>query len=138
MPKALKIALIGLGVVLILVVGVLVAAAALFDPNDYRDRITQAVKQQTGRDLQLGHIELRVFPWLEVQLDDVRLSNAAGFGEQPMAEVARAGVGVQVLPLLRDRQVKVSTLTLEGLKLDLAKDKNGQTNWADLIKPQAE
>lgn len=138
MTKPIKIVLAVIGVVLILTFGAVLAAAALFDPNDYRGKITEEVKKQTGRDLKLGDIQLSVFPWLKVRVADVSFSNAPGFGTTPMAQVKEARVGVQLLPLLLHRQVQVSTITLDGLKLDLAKDANGKSNWDDLIKPKDE
>lgn len=138
MAKPIKIVLAAVGLLLLLVVGALFAAAALFDPNDYRDRISSAVKQQTGRDLKLGHIELSVFPWLKVRVSDVSFSNAPGFGDAPMAQAKEVAVGVQLMPLLLDRQVRVSTVTLDGLKLELAKDPGGKTNWDDLAKSESE
>lgn len=136
MPKPLKIVLAVIGVLLVFVIGAVGIAAALFDPNDYRGKITEAVKKQTGRDLALGDIKLTVFPWLKVRLSDVSFSNAPGFGDTPMAQVKEAAVGVQLLPLLRDKKVRASSVTLDGLKLDLAKNAEGKTNWADLIKPE--
>src|SRR5688572_8918002 len=138
MAKPLKIVLIVLGVVLLLVVGAVAAAVALFDPNDYRGKITAAVKKETGRELTLGNIDLSVFPWLNVQLDNVSFSNAPGFGSQPMAQVTQAEVGVQLFPLLFDREMRVRTVRLEGLKLDLAKDASGKSNWDDLVKKEEE
>lgn len=135
MAKPIKIVLAVIGVLLILVIGAVFAAAALFDPNDYRDKITETVKKKTGRELALGDIQLSVFPWLKVRVADVSFSNAPGFGDTPMAQVKEARVGVQLLPLLLHRQVQVSTVTLDGLKLDLAKDAAGKTNWDDLVKP---
>lgn len=138
MAKPIKIVLAVIGVVLILVFGAVFAAAALFDPNDYRDKITETVKNQTGRDLALGDIQLSVFPWLKVRVADVSFSNAPGFGATPMAQVKEARVGVQLMPLLLHRQVQVSTVTLDGLKLDLAKDASGKSNWDDLVKTRDE
>lgn len=136
MAKPLKIFLAVVGAVVVLVVGAVVIAASLFDPNDYRGKITEAVKQQTGRDLQLGDIKLSVFPWLKVRLSDVSFSNAPGFGDAPMAQIKEAAVGVQLLPLLLDKKVRASSVTLDGLRLELAKNAEGVTNWAELIKPE--
>ncbi|WP_420468493.1 AsmA family protein [Panacagrimonas sp.] len=134
MAKPLKIALAVIGLLIVLVFGAVLLAATFFDPNDYRDQITAQVKKQTGRDLSLGNIELSVFPWLKARVNDVRFSNAPGFGDEAMAEVKEAAVGVQVLPLLLRREVQVSTVTLDGLRLKLAKDADGKTNWDDLIE----
>lgn len=138
MAKPIKIVLAAVGVLLLIAVSTLLAAAAFFDPNDYRGKITESVKQQTGRTLSLGDLQLGVFPWLTVRVTDVSFSNAPGFGDTPMAQVKEAAVGVRLLPLLLRREVKVSTITLEGLRLDLAKDASGRSNWDDLVKPGEE
>lgn len=136
MAKPLKIVLLVLGSLLLLIVAALLAAALLFDPNDYRGRIQDAVKEATGREFALGEIKLSVFPWLAVSLSDAKLGNAAGFGDEPFAEVRQVKVGVKLLPLLFHKQLQVDTVTLDGLHAHLAKNKDGVTNWQDLVERQ--
>ncbi|AXQ31049.1 AsmA family protein [Solimonas sp. K1W22B-7] len=138
MNKPLKYLLIGVGVVVVLLAGALTAAATLFDPNDYRDTIAAKVKEQTGRDLQIGEIGLKVFPWLKASAKGVVLGNAPGFGSEPFAQVGEADVGVKLFPLLFDKKVEVSTVKLSGLRLNLQVDKDGKNNWADLVKEKPE
>ena len=138
MSKMIKYPLIAIGILLLLLVGIAVAAPLLFDPNDYRAQISRLVKEKTGRELALGEIELKVFPWLRASAKGAVLGNAAGFGDQPFAEIGEASVGVKLLPLLLDRKVEVSTVALSGLKLNLAVDAQGRNNWADLSQPKAE
>lgn len=132
--KILKIAGFVVAGLLVLVIAALAIAAATFDPNDYRGRIADAVKKQTGRELALGDIQLKIFPWLNVSISDAKLSNAAGFGEQPFAQVGKLSVGVKLMPLLFDKQIQVSTVALEGLQINAAKNKDGVSNWDDLVK----
>ncbi|MBI5461661.1 MAG: AsmA family protein [Gammaproteobacteria bacterium] len=121
---------------------IVVAVAALilprvFDPNNYRDRISALVKEKTGRELVIaGEIGWSVFPWLGVELGEVRLANAAGFGDEPFARIAAVQVRVKLLPLLR-KEVEMSTVLLDGLQVNLAKAKDGRSNWADLLPAQA-
>ncbi len=136
MAKPLKIALLVISGLVLLLVAALIAAALLFDPNDYRGQIQEQVRKQTGREFALGDITLSVFPWLSVSVSDARLGNAAGFGEQPFAEIRKAKVGVQLLPLLFDKQVKVSAVALDGVRVNLAKNASGLSNWQDLIDHQ--
>ncbi|WP_428311906.1 AsmA family protein [Hydrocarboniphaga sp.] len=138
MAPPLKYFLIILGLFVLAVVGALTAAVMTFDPNDYRTRIATIVHDKTGRDLKIGDIKLTVFPWLKVALKDVSLSNAAGFGDAPFAQVGEAKVGVQLLPLLRDRKITVDGVQLDGLALNLAKNADGRTNWEDLAKKASE
>jgi len=137
MAKPLKLFLALLGGLVALLLAAVLALPFFFDPNDFRQQISEAVKRETGRDFAAGNIRLTVFPWLKVELADVTLGNAAGFGAEPMLTAQRAEVGVRLLPLLRERRVEASALTLEGATLRLAVDAEGRSNWQDLMKPDA-
>jgi AsmA protein len=136
MAKPLKIVLSVVVGLLLLLIAAAIALPLLFDPNDYRDQIAQVVKKETGRELSLGDIKLQVFPWLRVAIKDATLGNASGFGAEPFAQVGQVNVGVKLLPLLFNKQIQVSTLQLDGLRLNLAKDAQGRSNWDDLLAAQ--
>lgn len=126
--------LVGLAVGLVVVVAGLAAAYLLFvfDPNDYRDQLANQVRQATGRALVIeGEIGLSVFPWLGVELERVSLGDAPGFGDQPFAEIARAQVRAELMPLLR-REVAVDRIVANGLVLRLVRNEAGVGNWEDL------
>lgn len=132
MKKTFKILAIVLGgVVALLIVGAVVVSLT-FDPNKYKDDIIHLVKQHTGRDLKIdGKISLSFFPWIGAELPALELSNASGFDKKPFAQVKQAGIAVKLLPLLR-RQIVVKQVTLDGLRLHLAKNRAGVTNWDDM------
>ena len=120
-----------------LVVVAIVVLPLIIDPNDYKDEIATAVREQTGRTLEIeGDISLSVFPWLGLDIGPTRLSNASGFEEPYMARMDTVQVRVKLIPLL-SKQLEVDTVKLSGLQLHLAKDKGGRTNWADLQDRQA-
>jgi len=132
MGKLFKIVLTLLAVAVGLVLVLAIALPFLVDPNDYKDEIATAVNEKTGRTLAIdGDIGLSVFPWLGLDIGATRLSNAAGFGEQPMARMKQVQVRVKLLPLLR-KELEMDTVRLNGLQLYLGKDATGRTNWADL------
>ncbi len=134
MKRSLKILAWVLGALVLLVIAAVIAVPLLVDPNDYRDEIAAAVEKNTGRELAIeGDLGLSVFPWLGVELGETRLGNAPGFGPEPFARVQQAQVRVKLLPLL-SRRVEVDTLTLDGLRLNLARKPTGESNWDDLIK----
>lgn len=137
MNKTLKILGIVLGVVVLAIVALAVALVLLVDPNDYKDEITQAVKENTGRELKIeGDLGLSVFPWLGLEIGAAELANARGFGKEPFARINSAGVRVKLLPLLRKALV-IDTVHMDGLKLHLARNRAGKTNWDDLIAAEA-
>jgi AsmA protein len=126
---------------LFLLVGLIVVAVVvlplIIDPNDYKGEIAKVVQEQTGRTLEIeGDIALSVFPWLGLDIGPTRLSNASGFDEAHMARMDAVQVRIKLMPLL-SKQLEVDTVKLSGLQLNLAKDKGGRTNWADLQDKQA-
>jgi AsmA protein len=123
----------------VLVVAAIVVIPLVVDPNDFKGEIAAQVKQATGRDLQLGgDIGLSVFPWLGLELNQLRLSNAPGFGDQPFAVVEHARIRARLMPLL-DQHLEVDKIQVDGLQLHLTRAEDGSTNWGDLagIRPPA-
>ena len=122
-------------ILLLLIVGI--SLPFIIDPNDYKEEIITRVKKETGRELAIpGDIHLSVFPWLGVQLGEVTLGNAAGFGDQPMARIKAVDIRVKLLPLLH-KNVQIAHVTLDGLALGLQRNTKGQTNWDDLLRKEA-
>ena len=140
MNKTLKIAFSAAGAVVVLVVLTIFGLLWFVNPNDYRSLITAQVKQSTGRSFGFTSIHLSLWPTLGLKLNDAVLGNARGFGSQPFARIGTADVGVRLLPLIFHRQLVMKTIYLSKLRLDLAKNAEGVSNWADLAgsgKPQA-
>lgn len=133
MNKIMKSILIGAGAIAALIAVLLIVLVTVVDPNDYKDQITEIVKEKTGRTLTLGgDIGFSFFPWLGLTVDDVSLSNAEGFSSDTMVHVGKAGASLQIMPLFSG-EVRVGTVYLDQLSLNLAKDANGRSNWDDLV-----
>lgn len=133
--KFIKISLYVLGGFVLLAIVAAGIFVATFDANDYKPQISEQVKQQTGRDFKLADIKPAVFPWVGIELQELTLANAKGFKEEQMLQIERLDVRVAILPLLAG-EVKIDTLRIHGLKLTLAKDKQGVTNWDDILQKQ--
>ena len=137
MNKPLRLGLKIFAVLLLLLLIVAISLPFIIDPNQYKAQIISRVKQETGRELAIpGEIKLSVFPWLGIKLGEVTFGNAAGFGEQPMARIKAMDVRVKLLPLLK-KEVQIAHVTLDGLALDLQRNRQGQTNWDDLMRKEA-
>ena len=131
MNKTLKYGLIGTGVTAGIVVAGVAYIAATFNPNDYKPRIIQAVKDSNQRNLHLdGDIKLSLYPSIGVNLSKVSLSEFKS--DKEFASVETARVSVALMPLLR-KQVIVDEVAVSGLKAALVKHKDGTTNIDDLL-----
>lgn len=132
MKRVLKLLGIVVGAVVVLFVVAGIAVSLLFDPNDYKDEITAAVQEATGRTLALdGDLELAVFPTIRIAVGSATLSNAPGFGDEPMARIGSAELRVALLPLL-SQNIEIRQARLAGLELNLARNRQGANNWQDL------
>ncbi|MEW6331990.1 MAG: AsmA family protein [Pseudomonadota bacterium] len=135
MTKTLKILGLVVGGLIALLIVAAVTLSLLFDPNDFKDDIIKLVKDKTGRELRIdGKLGWSFFPWIGFETGKLELGNAPGFGTEPFARLDGAGAKVELLPLLSLR-VSVDTVFLDGLKLNLAKNTAGKTNWDDLLAP---
>ena len=134
MGRALKpLLLVIAGLIGLLAIGA-VSFLLLFDPNDYRDDIAAEVKLATGRELIIeGDVEVSIFPWLAIEIGSTRLGNAAGFGDEPFASFERVRLSIRLMPMLISRKLEVATADVDKLRLNLAVDSNGRSNWQDFI-----
>lgn len=122
----------------LVIVLVPVVILVTIDLNQYKDVLADTVKQQTGRELQLqGELNKSFFPWLGVNIGALQLSNAQGFGDAPFAQLQQVQVQVKLLPLFK-KELVVDKVILHGLQINLARNKQGITNWNDLLVQSAD
>jgi AsmA protein len=121
-----------MAVMVLLAIGAICILPFVIDPNDFKPEIAAAVKNKTGRDLMLdGELKLSLFPWIGISTGKIALSNAPGFENPFFATIEESNVQVQLLPLL-SKKIEVRQIKFNGLVINLARNKQGITNWNDL------
>ncbi len=109
-------------------------AASFINPVKLTQLLSAAVKDATGRDLQIsGPVNLNIFPSIGVQAEQVTLSNASWTSQSQMLSLKQVELKVKLLPLLVGN-VEISSIYLVGLDAYLETNKSGQNNW-DLLPP---
>jgi len=130
--KPFKIILSTIAALILLLIALACILPLVIDPNDFKPEIAAAVKDKTGRDLILdGELKLSLFPRIGISAGKIALSNAPEFQDRLFATIEESHVTVLLLPLL-SKKVEVNRIVLKGLVLNLAKNKQGITNWDDL------
>lgn len=133
MTNLFKIIISLLGLIALLLVSAIVLLPMIYDTEDMKQAISRGVNEQTGRELSIdGELEFAVFPYLAVEVNDLALSNAEGFGDTPFAAAEQMKVAVALLPLIR-KELVAGEVLLSGMQVNLAVDKQGRTNWEDLV-----
>jgi uncharacterized protein involved in outer membrane biogenesis len=134
--RAVRIGVWSIVALLVLVVAGVGIFFASFDPNSYKPRIVAAVKQATGRDIDLKgniHLALSLQPTLTVQ--DVSFSNPPGFSRPQMATLQELDLQLALFPLIH-HQVEINRLVLVKPDILLETNAKGQSNWT--FTPQSQ
>ncbi len=131
MRKTFKYVLIAIAGLLALLVAAAAIVAATFDPNDYKPQLIRLVQEKKQRTLTIpGDIRLRFFPRLGAELGPLSLSEHKSNAE--FAAVDRARVSLALIPLL-SKQLVVDQVRIDGLKANIRRNKDGSTNFDDLL-----
>jgi len=131
--KPVKIILSIIASLVFLITIAVLTAYFLVDPNNFKPEIVAAVKEKTGKELNLiGELKLSVFPWLGVSAGQMTLSNSAGFQDQDFATLEASDIKLNLIPLLTQK-IDVSRIVLKGLVLNLEKNALGVNSWDSLM-----
>ncbi len=130
MRRSIKFFFIFLALVLL----ALLAFVATFDANNYKPEIIEQVEKATGRSFTIdGDIDLSVFPWVGLTVENAALGNAKGFKADQFAAIKQLDVKVNVLPLIK-KEVQINTIRLHGLNVSLEVAKDKSNNWSSLTQ----
>jgi AsmA protein len=116
----------------------ILALPYLINPNDYKTVVTDLVREKTRRELVIsGDINLQISPWLNVSsvFGKVRLANAAPFAKSTFIESEQVKIELSLWSLLLKRRLHMKDIMLDGVTLNLLRNKEGVSNWQELPEP---
>jgi len=124
MPRALKLILIVVGV--IVVIGLIVPF--FIDVDRYRPQIIAQAESATGRKIEIGHIGARLIPTPGFSVEKVTVGPPAGFAAVTLLTVDKVKGSVALMPLLHGG-IEVSSIEVVNPHITLATDEHGKTNY---------
>lgn len=128
--KLLKGVLVVLCVLIVLVFAGAYFFLKSFDVNQYRQQIAAQISQQIGRTVRIANIQLNLslFKGVYAQVADLVIGEDAGFGTDDFASVGAVKLNVDVLAYLSRREIVVSRVVVENLKVNIIRDGAGVIN----------
>ncbi|WP_445158681.1 AsmA family protein [Halomonas sp. E14] len=135
MKRLLQTLLAAIGVLGVAVVAAVVYVTTFLDPEDFKPRLIEVVREHSGLELTLdGPLSWSFYPRLGVSVEraEARLQEQA-LDSPPFLAFERAEVSLAFAPLLRG-EVAIEGLTLDGMQLRLVRDEHGQGNWETLLE----
>ena len=127
--RRLKYAFLALAGIILLLAGI---ATLRFDPAGFARQLVQLAQESGQRTLRLeGDARLTLFPGLGVELSKCMLS---GRGDgKPFATLAGLRLELAWMPLLLRGEMVVKGIRVSGLRADLRRDRDGATNFGDML-----
>ncbi|MEJ8851825.1 AsmA family protein [Variovorax rhizosphaerae] len=127
--RFLRIAGILLAVLGLLVVGALVASRQAFPPARLAALLAEHASTATGRALRIdGELKFRLWPTLAVEARDISLANADWASAPQMVHADQVAFELSLQDLLH-RELRILSIEVKGLDLDLESDGKGRFNW---------
>jgi AsmA protein len=124
-------ALIGVGILIVVVIVGLLIFAATFDVNRYRGTIQLELEKQLSRQVTLGEMQLRLFP-PRFRVENLAISDDPKFSKDvAFVKAQELDVAVKLLPLLH-KDVQVESVNLQRPVVNLIKSPAGTWNFASL------
>jgi AsmA protein len=119
---------------IVLVIALLLIVPHFIDIQKYKPEIEKQAEQATGRPFSIGgDLRLSLFPWAVIGLSDLHLENPPGYKEKDLLYVKSFDVEVKLFPLI-SKDVQVKRFVVDGLRLNLEKNKEGRGNWEGIGK----
>ena len=99
------------GVVIAVLVLILVALPFLVNVNSFRPKIEEEASAALGRKVTLGNLKLSLFSGT-VEADDIAIADNPVFSNKPFVTAHLLKVGVELMPLIFSKQIKVAEVSL--------------------------
>jgi AsmA protein len=114
-----------------LVVLAAVGLALFLDANQFRPALAARMSDALGRRVEIGNLKIS---WLAggVSAEDVVITDDPTFSGEPFVSAKSVSLGVDLVPLIVSRSLRVQSFTLDRPKVSLIRSANGTWNFSSL------
>lgn len=119
------------GAVVALLLLLVLVIPYFLNADNYRPRIEHALSDATGRPVTLGHLAFSLFTG-SLSAQQLTIADDPAFSTQPFLQSQQIHIGVEVMPLLLSRQIKIQSITIDAPHIALITNQAGVANYASL------
>jgi AsmA protein len=136
MGKLPRFVLIGLGAVVALILLVAVCLPLFLNADSFRTRIESTLTKSLGRKVTIGKLDLSVWSGGLVATN-ASVADDPAFSSQPFIQADSVKIGVEILPLILSKQIRIRGFSLLSPKVQLLRAANGTWNYSTIGKSGA-
>ena len=130
MGRLPRFVLIALGAVVALILLVAVCLPLFLNADSFRARIESTLTKSLGRKVSIGKLELSVWSGGLVATN-ATVADDPAFSTQPFIQADSVKIGVEILPLILSKQIRIRGFSLVSPKVQLLRAANGTWNYSD-------
>ncbi|HEY2169837.1 MAG TPA: AsmA family protein [Candidatus Angelobacter sp.] len=127
MKRLLLISGIVIGVVLL----VIIAVPLFINVDSFRPDLEKKLSAALNRQVHIGKLDASLLSG-GASASDITIDDDPAFNKGPFLKAASVKVGVQVMPLVLSKQLKVTSLTIQKPDITLLKNAAGKWNYSTL------
>jgi AsmA protein len=136
MGKLPRFVLIALGAVVALILLVAVCLPLFLNADSFRTRIESTLTKSLGRKVSIGKLELSIWSGGLVATN-ATVADDPAFSTQPFIQADSVKIGVELLPLILSKQLRIRGFSLVSPKVQLLRAANGTWNYSTIGKSGA-
>jgi AsmA protein len=125
--KILKI----IGIVIAVLIVIAIALPFIINVNMFRPQIQSQLDTALGRQVTIGELHLSILGG-SVSADNVAISDDPAFSNQPFVKAKSLDVGVEMMPLIFSKSLRVTEITLSDPQVSLLKNASGRWNFSSI------
>jgi AsmA protein len=133
MGRLPRFVLIALGAVVALVLLVAVCLPLFLNADSFRARIESTLTKSLGRKVSIGKLDLSVWSGGLVATN-ATVADDPAFSTQPFIQADSVKIGVEILPLILSKQIRIRGFSLVSPKVQLLRAANGTWNYSTIGK----
>src|SRR3974390_3010285 len=123
----LRIVLIAVAVIFV----ILLILPLLINVNSYRPKIEAQATSALGRQVTVGNLSLSLFSG-SVEANNVAIADDPAFGKSPFITAKSLKIGIELMPLIFSKSLKITKIELEQPQITLLRAGNGSWNYSSL------
>ena len=133
MGKLPRFVLIALGAVVALILLVAVCLPLFLNADSFRTRIESTLTKSLGRKVTIGKLDLSIWSGGLVATN-ASVADDPAFSNQPFIQADSVKIGVELLPLILSKQIRIRGFSLLSPKVQLLRAANGTWNYSTIGK----
>lgn len=126
------------GIVVAVLVLIVVLVPLFINVDSFRPDLEKKLSAALNRNVQIGKLEASILSG-GASASNISIADDPAFNKGPFLNASSVKVGVELMPLIFSRQLKVTSITVEKPEITLLKNAAGKWNYSTLgaAKPNA-